>query len=592
MDPELALTVLETAGLVQSVSTVPETEYAFRHGLVQDSAYHLLLREDRERLHRAVGSALENCFPQRSEELAGLLAKHFLEGSEDRRALHYLRLAAARARGRYANVEAVGYYSQAIQIAGRLNQPLAEAELLRERGLTYEIVGEFEAARQDYEAMLALAEALADQRLEWRALLDLGKLWAARDYEKTGEYFKVALKVAREIGEPKTVARSLNRLGNLHINLGHPHEAKRHHQEALAVFEHLGDQEGIAETLDFLGMSAMMSSDVREGARYYDRAIELLHDIGDKQRLASALTSYALRVSSTQTETVVGMDVSNEQALAYFEEAGGLMRELGWVSGQSFALWTRAFLLNSLGRIDEALAAGQEALDLAREINHVQWMTAASCTLGRTYLEMMDDQAAKEHLQRALENAVEMRSRHWEGIATGLLAIVFLARGEPRRAQEVLDGFAEPVPGMEMLGDRLYWMARAELLLEQEEFEEALALLDRLVEAAPGFSEGEVIARLFADRGRAYHGLRQFASARGQLEAALTQCQTQGSRTLQWLIHGQMAVLELRAGNEEVAQEQLAAGRSLVETIAETISNAEARGRFLSRSLARLEVNG
>jgi tetratricopeptide (TPR) repeat protein len=591
MNPRLALTVLETAGLVRPLATVPEPEYAFRHVLMQDSAYRLLLRDERERLHRHVGSAIESCYPQRTDELAALLANHFLLGGDRPRALSYLRTAAERARSQFANAEALVYYSEALEIADLLDQPVVRADLRRERGQTHEIVGDFEAARADYESALSLGQELHEPRVEWRATLDLGKLWAARDYEKTGEYFSQALQVARNIGDPEVIARSLNRIANWHINLGHPKEAKEYHREALEIFEGLGDQEGIAETLDFLGMTSMISSDVIKGAEYYERAFELFDSIGDKQRQASALTSYALRVGSTRTETVVGADTSSEQALMHFEEALEKMREIGWKSGESFALWAGAFLLNSLGRLDEALINGRESFDLARGINHTQWMIGASCALARTYLEMMDMDSAREHGERALSMAREMSSRHWIGISTGLSATVYLARQEYDEAEAVLEEFAEPMPGLEMLGDRLCWMAKAELLLARQHHADALDLLDRLIESAPGISPGRVITRLFSDRGRAYLGLGRLDEAREQLEAALAQSRKEGSRALQWSIHGVLARLEEQTDNPQTVREHLIAGASILDTIAESISDTKSRQRFQREGGARLKGN-
>jgi predicted ATPase len=43
------LTHLESAGLVHLAQTRPEVEYLFRHALIQDAAYTVLLLNDRKR---------------------------------------------------------------------------------------------------------------------------------------------------------------------------------------------------------------------------------------------------------------------------------------------------------------------------------------------------------------------------------------------------------------------------------------------------------------------------------------------------------------------------------------------------------------
>jgi TPR repeat protein len=51
------------------------------------------------------------------------------------------------------------------------------AEIHRLRGSAHDTIGDFEAARQDYERAAAEAEASGELRTRWQALLDLGLLW-------------------------------------------------------------------------------------------------------------------------------------------------------------------------------------------------------------------------------------------------------------------------------------------------------------------------------------------------------------------------------------------------------------------------------
>ena len=54
-------------------------------------------------------------------------------------------------------------------------------------------IGEFDAARRDHELALDRGRATGDRHAEWQALLDLGMLWAERDYERTIGYYRAAL---------------------------------------------------------------------------------------------------------------------------------------------------------------------------------------------------------------------------------------------------------------------------------------------------------------------------------------------------------------------------------------------------------------
>ena len=159
--------------------------------------------------------------------------------------------------------------------------------------MAYETVGDFENALADLSTALELARdsTPGDRAAEWQALLDLGFLWASRDYTHTRDYFQQALALARQMGDPEILAHSLNRLGNWHANLEQPLEARLCHEEALAIFEALNHPSGRAETLDLLGMTMLLGGDSIQSAAYFERAIALLRDLDDRLGLISALTS-------------------------------------------------------------------------------------------------------------------------------------------------------------------------------------------------------------------------------------------------------------------------------------------------------------
>ena len=88
------LNTLEASGLVRLAQVVPDLEYLFRHNLVQDAAYASLLDQDQQRLHQAVGEALETLYADHLDEMAAELAHHFEQAGDHGRALYYFKKAA------------------------------------------------------------------------------------------------------------------------------------------------------------------------------------------------------------------------------------------------------------------------------------------------------------------------------------------------------------------------------------------------------------------------------------------------------------------------------------------------------------------
>src|SRR5690606_11765600 len=152
-----------------------------------------------------------------------------------------------------------------------------------------------------------------------------------------------ALGLAREIGAPVLLGRSLNRLGNWHMNAEQPDEGIRYHLEALDIFERVGDQAGTATTLDLLGMARVLAGDADRGAVYYHRAVPLLRALDDRPTLVTALV-----VSSTMAPSVIPVlpPVLMRQRLqdagpglySPTGEAIGIARDIGWRAGEAFAL--------------------------------------------------------------------------------------------------------------------------------------------------------------------------------------------------------------------------------------------------------------
>ena len=62
-------------------STAPHSSYLFKHALVQDTAYDMLVRGRRQELHARVAAALEQDFADIVERQPELLAHHLTDAA-------------------------------------------------------------------------------------------------------------------------------------------------------------------------------------------------------------------------------------------------------------------------------------------------------------------------------------------------------------------------------------------------------------------------------------------------------------------------------------------------------------------------------
>jgi predicted ATPase len=209
--------------------------FAFRHAITREAVYAALLQRERRALHRTIGQALERLAGPLLDAPAAPLAYHFYQAGDWPKALEYSQLAGEKAQALYAPREALAHFSHALDAARHLAVALPLAAL-RGRAQAYDVLGDFDAARADLDAALALASRRNQRVEEWQSLIDLGLLWQSHDLERAGRYYQRALELARDLEDESVLAPTLNRVGNWHFNRGCASEALPYHRQALALF--------------------------------------------------------------------------------------------------------------------------------------------------------------------------------------------------------------------------------------------------------------------------------------------------------------------------------------------------------------------
>jgi len=137
--------------LVREGHRWPEPEYRFKHALIQEAAYRTLVTADRNRLHREAAGWLEARYAGREEEVAGLLAHHWLAADDEDKAVTYLTIAGDRARQEYALDEAIGHYRELLPILERRGEDREIALVLFKLALALHVSLRFKEANETYQ---------------------------------------------------------------------------------------------------------------------------------------------------------------------------------------------------------------------------------------------------------------------------------------------------------------------------------------------------------------------------------------------------------------------------------------------------------
>jgi DNA-binding CsgD family transcriptional regulator len=568
--------------------------FAFRHALTREAIYAELLARERVSLHREVAAALERHHGESPDAIVEALAYHTWEAGDWGRAATYAARAARHALALSAPREAVAHLDRAFSAAQRSGSE-PDVALYLARGWANETLGEFHRADGDFTAALTGARAASRRRDEWDALHALGMLWAARDYARAGEYRREALSVARSLEDESLVARSLNRIGNWHVNLEEPRAGLPHHEEALAIFERLGDEGGVAETVDLIAMAHHIAGEERAAGECYERSLALFAATDDRRGTANALGVLALctgsyHVSSTTPfrSPAVPDELASPQSVR-------IAREIGWRAGEAFLRFIIADCLAWRGEYDRAIPMAREGLAQAEEIKHLEWSAGALRLLGEISLDLLAPEAARPQLEAAHRIARRLGSRTWTRWTAGPLALARARTADVPGALEALDAAArsagaadggatlgEAGSGALTLGERVLWLARAELELAAQRPDAALAIVDaRLASEHAADPDGTLgVPRLSLLRADALVALGRHEQAELALEMARREATEQGARPLLWRVEAAIGHLHRLRKRRLEARRSFDAARAIADEMAEKIPDDELRARF------------
>jgi DNA-binding CsgD family transcriptional regulator len=579
-ETELLSLVKELVG-AQLVIEESADRFAFRHALTRETIRAQLLARERIALHRAIATSLEQHYDASAHESDDALAYHTFEAGAWESARRYALRAAAHASTLSAPREALQQLERAA-VATVNSGGTAEPSLLVARGRAHETLGEFQQANDDFLAALGAAREAGHRADEWEALHALGMLWAARDYERAGQYRRDALEVARAIGDPPMIAHSLNRVGNWYVNREDPHSAIPYHDEALAIFEGVQDRRGVAETVDLLAMAHHIAGEEDTAVHLYERSVALFTALEDRRGLANALN--VLLVCGPSQHASAGPVCTSMYTpdLLTSERPVRLASEIGWRAGEAFARFLLADCLSWRGEYERALRLARESLAIAQEIEHLEWQCGARRVLGVTALDLCATSDALTQLETAHAIARKLGSATWIRWTGAPLAIALARDGPHNRAAAVLDGVdrtvttpagtGTPEGARDTLGARWLALARAEVALAAGDPAQALDAIDEL--------DGEGTPRAALLQGQALAALERWTEAKESLGAARDGARRQDARPLLWRIDALQGAVHLGERRRLEARRSFDVARSTALALVSGLDDAGLTAAF------------
>jgi tetratricopeptide (TPR) repeat protein len=524
------------------------TRYRFTHGLYQEVLYDEIVAARRVVLHRRVAESLSGRYRDRSSLLAATLAEHSEKGRDFARAATYRRRAGDNAAQRYAYAEAQRQYTWALSLLARRETETdgsEELQLYERRGAVRHAAADFDAAALDFGCMLERARVQGAPALECAALAGVcDALFFTRRLEEMAVFAHEALDAAVRSGQEPWRARALLHVARALLLDGRPEQAIPLLDEVIAVARRLGDARELLGGLVYRGFLHYCQSQFTAADERFAEAMEKAERLGDGfMFLASRM--------------FVGLSLANE------------------------------------GRISEALRSLEETAELARTNEDRFWRPMLVSHLGwiRRELQAFDEARGYD------EEALGLARAHPAGWAQGADALINLCVDYAHTGRiEEAERTAVALKGVTSRGVWLHVLRMESALCEQSlavgDLARARASAERLLDAARRHDATTYLAAAHRHLASVALGADAFEEAETHLASAVEHIQRRPVPLEAWKAFALLGRVRSKRGDQAGAQQSYRAAATVVERLAETVTDAGLRETFLSSAAVREVLAG
>lgn len=571
------LTQLESAGLIHLAQAMPEVEYLFRHALIQDAAYGVLLLNDRKQLHQAVGEALEQHFSARLDEIAPVLGYHFARAGDDERALRYFTLAGDAAGRAYALTEAIAHYSRAIELARQADNSSSTQlrHLFSRRGNAFFSGMQVDQAWRNFVEMAEVAQQRQDESLQLYSLIEQATLKALfNPLFQPADAIKLsnqALALAQKLGDREAQAKILWNLMRVEAVVGDGEVAIGHGEQSLALARELGLREQEAFTLNDLEFAY-------HSAGQFGRVLETLAEARQMWQAQNNLHMLATCLNRTAVLHLMLGDFDG--SLALVQEAHDLSQASGNRLQIAVSAWTRGRIAAERGDAIEALS-NLEPLFPVPGLGHLGRTVAVAIYQNYGAIEgaLVMAWAAFRAVRGTPQELI------FGGRMTARIVYLMALKGELIEAESTLQlhdlHYKQNLKELFGQGDEASFLAEAELGMRRGAYHRVVRLMADFLVVFRSQGLYCYLAEALYTQSRALLALGQLEPAYEALTEARVTAETRQQRRVLWPILASLSQLERQRGNEAEAQRWAEQARIVITYLADH-APADLRASFLA----------
>ena len=427
-----------------------QESYRFDQTRVRETLYAQLSQELRKEYHMLIAQAIEKVHEGRLDPVYEELAEHWFRAGNAERSLPLLVRAGEEAKAKYANQEALVYYSRALELMGDDPKWTQDAaDLWEDSGEVLAVTGQFDRAVEGFRRSLAIASSgkmgwdLPAQERSVRLIRRIAEVYETKgDLESAESGLESAIRMLDEIGGVEK-GRVLMDKGILRWKRGDYADAARLTSEALAQME--GDKNAlrdVSKAHNILGLITQSKGDYDGALVEFRKSLDIDTRTGE---VRSAIT----------TNNNIGVAYWNkdeyDRAAQIFEENLVLIRRIGDQHSLANTYNNLGLIQWNRGRYAQAATWHQKSLEIRERIGDGPGIASCHNNLGLVHWGLGEFDAAHEHFGSCLEMRRSLGDRSGTAVCLNNIGNILADRA---RYDEAMEHYRGSLAMMEELGDR------------------------------------------------------------------------------------------------------------------------------------------
>ncbi len=383
----------------------PRSRYMFRHALIQEAAYESMLRSRRAVYHRRVARHLTE---HRESESLETIAHHLTRAGETGAAARYWWRAGERAHERWANEEAVDYFSRGKALLR--NQP--ESPEMRKLAFVLQ-------------AGLAVA-SLPIRGYTHPSVLDA---------------FETAARLADDVDDAAATVPVIRGLWAYYTVLGDHERATALANQYMLLANQAKNPILRVEAMSVRGSTLLWRGEVGESRELLEQAAARLRESANDPPTAMSFQHSYVGALAYLSFGLWYLGAPDE-ALDRSGEAIAVAERLDHPFSKAFAFGFDAALKTYLGMPEAAYASAEQSFAISSKFGFPFWLNIGRVLSGWAIASSDPDEAV-ERMRSGLGSLQSAGVRIWTAYPSALLAQLLGERGRPDEALEMLDAVIE-----------------------------------------------------------------------------------------------------------------------------------------------------